>query len=190
MGLILLLLLFDVNKNPVIVDTFDMIEVNHYHNEWGVEQWSQLICWDWHSYDNKFHVEYWTMMKDAYKKTEKGEKEWEKSRLKIAQQYRDFNQRRDFMSNSEYKGDFEGGKLYPKKDWRSGYYTVKTLNNDGDRLLRAKIFRETFTQNDPEVDDRSPHNTKERRGLKEITKKEIDPTWQDFVNRLVPPFHP
>ena len=188
--IILLLLLFDINKDPTIVDTFDMIEVNHYHNDWGVEKWSQLICWDWRSYDNSFRVEYWVMMKDAYEKTEEGEKKWEKQRRKIADQYKDFNQRQSWLNSSQYKGDFEGGKLYPKKDWKSGYYEIQFIDGGVSRTIRAKIFRETYTQHDPEVADRDFHETESRRGLRKIEKKKIDPTWQEFVDKLVPLFHP
>ena len=43
-SLILLLLCFRIDNDSTIVDTFDMVEVNHYHNECGVDCWSQLIC--------------------------------------------------------------------------------------------------------------------------------------------------
>ena len=77
--MILFLLMFKIDYDDTIVDTFDMIEVNHYHNEWGVQVWSQIILWDWHSVDCKFHVEKWIMMDEAYVKTKEGRKKWEKA---------------------------------------------------------------------------------------------------------------
>ena len=81
--IILLLLCFRIDNDSTIVDTFDMVEVNHYHNECGVDCWSQLICWDWNSHRKKFEVQHWIMMEDAYKKTEEGQKKWEKLRRDV-----------------------------------------------------------------------------------------------------------
>ena len=171
MKLILLLLLFRIDNDPATVDTFDMIEINHYHNAWGCEQWSQLICWDRSSYDNKYHVSHWTMLRDAYEKTEKGEADWEKIRQKIAKEYKDFNEKLGWLNNSEYKGDFIGGKLFPRKDWKSGYYNIKYIQGGIPRVIRSKSFRQTYTQTDPEIDDRKIYNQDIRRGLTEIGVK-------------------
>tara|TARA_R110002051_G_C8690685_1_gene492964 strand:- start:549 stop:1112 length:564 start_codon:yes stop_codon:yes gene_type:complete len=181
--IILLLLLFDINKDPAVVDTFDMIEINHYHNGWGCEQWSQLICWDRSSYDNKYHVSYWTMLRDAYEKTEKGEADWEKIRQKIAKEYKDFNQKMSWLSNSNYKGDFIGGKLFPRKDWKSGYYNIKYIQGGIPRVIRSKSFRQTYTQTDPEVDDREIYNQDIRRGLTKVGTK-TPTSWLGFLRGL------
>ena len=41
MVMILFLLMFKIDYDDTIVDTFDMIEVNHYHNEWGAANTKQ-----------------------------------------------------------------------------------------------------------------------------------------------------
>jgi len=190
--LILLLLLFDINKDSTVVDTFDMIEVNHYHNECGVDCWSQLICWDWNSHRKKFEVQHWIMMEDAYKKTEEGEKKWEKLRRSIADKIRDWNQRDFFLSKTAYKGDFVGGKYFPFKNYKSGYYEVRFFDKHLPRRIQAKIYRETHSRQDPEVENRKFFNKDERRGLTVVTKKkkvEVTQEWREFVDRLVPRFH-
>lgn len=163
LAVILFLFTFELRQQTRIVDTFDMIEVNHRYNEWGVETWSQLIMWDWHEKDSKFHVEHWIMMKDAHEKTEEGEKEWEKYRRKVEQEIRTIDLKTEWLSASYYRGDFVGGKFFPIKNWTNRYYEVKYNDGKRDRLIRAKIFRETHTQYDPESRDRQVH--KNRRGI-------------------------
>lgn len=166
LALILFLLTFDLSQETRIVDTFDMIEVNHHYNEWGVETWAQLILWDWHEQDSAFHVEHWIMMKDAHEETEEGEKEWEKKRRKIEQKIKSIELRERWLWASQYRGDFVGGKFFPIKNWTNRYYEVKYNDGKHDRLIRAKIFRETHTQYDPESRDRQTH--KDRRGLTKL----------------------
>ena len=191
--LILLFLMFDLNKEPPYVDYFDRIEVNHYHNEWGAEVWSQLICWDWNPRKGVWRVEHYIMMKDAYKQTEEGKKKWDKKIRDIADKIKDWLTRVDFLSSCRYRGDFVGGTYYPLKNFRTGYWEVKFFEKKIDRIIKSKIFIETYTQHDPEAVDRQFFPTDFRRGLKKlpISKSDVvnDPTWQDFVERLVPQFH-
>ena len=190
--LILLLLLFDLNKEPPYVDYFDRIEVNHYHNEWGAETWSQLICWDWNPRKGVFRVEHYIMMKDAYKETEEGKKKWDKKVRDYADKIKDWMTRVDFLSSCRYRGDFVGGTYYPFKNFRTKYWEVKFFDNNVDRIIRSKIFIETNSQYDPEVADREFFDIKHRRGLKEIPKIkpfEFSQEWLDFVEGLVPQFN-
>jgi len=172
MELILFLLLFKIDNDHVLTDTFDMIEVNHSVNEWGVERWCQIIFWDWHELDNKYHVEKWIMMKDAYQMTEEGAKKWETARREFEQKLTSIPQRRQWLQHSDYKGDFVGGMFYPEKDWKTGYYVVEFTEGLLRRKIKAKIFRETYTQFDPEHEDRPEHS--ERRGLKKDNKNNIE----------------
>ena len=173
-GLILLLSLFTISDDDVIVDTFDMIEVNHYHNEWGVQIWSQVILWDWCDLDHKFHCHKWIMMKDSYVKTEQGKAKWEEARREIENSLETFERRKQWMWASEYRGDFVNGKFYPKKDWTSGYYEIKYRDKNHQRVIRSKIFRETHTQYDPEVKDRKEYPTSRRRGLTKQVEKSVE----------------
>ena len=190
--LILLLLCFRIDNDPTIVDTFSRIEVNHYHNEWGVEVWSQLICWDWYGRKSVFRVQHWIMMKDAYKKTEEGKKKWDKGIRAYADKIRDWEVRRDFLNASAYRGDFVGGKYYPFKNFKTRYWEVKFLDKGFPRLIKSKIFVETYTQYDPETADREFFRSEFRRGLTKLPNKKppvITQEWREFVESLVPQFH-
>ena len=193
--LILLFLMFDLNKEPPYVDYFDRIEVNHYHNEWGAEVWSQLICWDWNPRKGVFRVEHYIMMKDAYKETEEGKKKWDKNIRDIADKIKDWMTRVDFLTSCRYRGDFVGGTYYPFKNFRTDYWEVKFLDKGFSRIIKSKIFVESRTKYDPETADREFYATKYRRGLKKIptnqSKSSVinNPEWQNFVERLVPQFN-
>ena len=179
-GLIFFLSLFKVGDENIVVDTFDMIEVNHHHNEWGVQVWSQIILWDWHSVDCKFHVEKWIMMDDAYKKTKEGEKKWETTRRQIEQTLETLERKKQWMWASEYRGDYVDSKFLPKKNWKTGYYEIKYNDNKIRRIIRSKIYRETHAQIDPEAKDREFHPTKTRRGLTLPQSKSVE----DIINDL------
>lgn len=183
MGLILFLSLFRLGDENLIVDTFDIIEVNHYHNEWGVQVWSQIILWDWHSFDCKFHVEKWIMMDDAYVKTKEGRKKWEKAVQEIKDNLEPLERKQQWGWASYYRGDFVYGKFYPKKNWTTGYYEIKYKDGKRDRVIKAKIFRETHTQYDPESKDRKYHPTSTRRGLTLPQSKTVE----DIVEQLTNP---
>ena len=78
-----------------------------------------------------------------------------------ADKIKDWVLRKDFLNKTHYAGDFVGGKYWPYKNWRSGYYEIKYEN----RIIRAKIFRQTWTTYDPEVEDRKKFPVDLRRNL-------------------------
>jgi len=180
MVMILFLLMFKIDYDDTIVDTFDMIEVNHYHNEWGVQVWSQVILWDWHSSDSKFHCEKWILMKDAYVKTKEGRKKWEKAVQEIKDNLEPLERKKQWMWASEYKGDYVDSKFIPRKNWTTGYYEIKYDDENIRRIIRSKIYKETHTQFDPEVKDRKFHPTAKRRGLTLPQVKTIE----DIIDNL------
>jgi hypothetical protein len=172
--LLLISLLLRIDHNAPIVDTFDILELNHTYNEWGGEGLVQIMGVDWHIRDRDFHVEWYKLLRDCHIKTEEGEKKWLKERRKIADKIKDWMTRLDFLNSTEYKGEFDKShKLYPVKNWRTGYWEIKLEG----RIIRAKSFQETHTTNDREVDDRKEHPTQIRRGLsktREELKKEAE----------------
>lgn len=181
--MILFLLMFRIDYDDTIVDTFDVIEINHCYNEWGVPRWTQVILWDWHRLDAKFHVEKWIMIKDAYQKTEEGKEKWEKMRRDIEKSINGLEKKREWLRASEYPGDFVKNNLYPIKNWTTGYYEIKYKDGKRDRVIKAKIFRETHTQYDPESKDRKYHPTSTRRGLTLPQSKTVE----DIVEQLTHP---
>jgi len=131
-------------------------------------------------------------MKDAYKKTEEGKKKWDKKTKTYADKIKDWEARRDFLNASAYRGDFVGGKYYPFKNFKTGYWEVKFFDKGFRRVIKSKIFVETYTQYDPEVADREFFHTDFRRGLTKLPNQKppvFTQEWQDFVDRLVPRFN-
>ena len=170
MKILILLLLLKIDPNPeaaATIDTFDCIEVNHKLNHWGVETLAQVITWDWHKNDRRFHVEWWRGMSDAYTKTKEGEEKWNKKRREIADAIKDWPTRKRFLNESYYRGEFSGGSLYPVKNRRTGYYEIKIKDKYGsiERVIRSKSFIESRSNDDPEKNDRIAHPPRTRRGL-------------------------
>jgi len=170
MKILIFLLLLKIDplpQNAPIVDTFDSIEVNHRLNKWGVENMVQVIAWDWCGAHNTFHVEWWKSMNDAHTRTKEGEEKWNKRRREIADKIKLWSARKDFLNATYYRGDFTGGALYPVKNNRTGYYEIKFRDNYGGvtRIIRSKHFTESWTNNDPESDDRKIQPPRNRRGL-------------------------
>lgn len=167
--LILLLLIFRIDPNPKIIDTFDILEVNHTYNEWGGKGLVQVMGIDWHRRETDFHVEWYKVLRNCHIKTEEGEKKWLKKRREIADKIKDWMTRLDFLNSTDYVGEFDkSNEYYPVKNWRSGYWEIKIDN----RIIRAKSFSETHTSYDREVEDRKSHPIALRRGLTK-TKKQI-----------------
>ena len=48
---------------PVVEDTADVVEVNHYYDEDGRQVFTQLIFWDWIADESAFRVFAWRMVK-------------------------------------------------------------------------------------------------------------------------------
>ena len=53
----------------------------------------------------------------------------------------------------------------PWRDWLGGGYVMAWFDGDRLRVVRATSLRETWTQHDPELDDRQFFPVHERRGL-------------------------
>jgi hypothetical protein len=172
-----------IDHYPKIIDTYDILEVNHKHNEWGACDLDQVLAWDWHDRHNKHHVQWWKSMRDARKFTKEGEEKWLKKRRGIADKIQDWPTRRIFLAQTHYRGEFDkSSKYYPVKNWRTGYWEIRVDN----RIIRAKIFRETNTVFDPEADDRKEYPTRSRRGLTK-TLEEIKKMYEDgprFTDQL------
>jgi len=164
MRLLLLILLFriDATKSEPIIDTFDLIEVNHIVNEWGIVRYDQLLCWNWSDQKQAYKCEWWKSMNDARNKDDKEkEAKYEKERRAFADSIKDWSLRKSFLDHSYYRGEFEGGKYYPVKNWRTGYWEIKYDN----RIIRSKHFSVTYTNNDPEVENQKLFPRDRRKGL-------------------------
>ena len=176
-----LLLLFAIGGNSNEVhDHFDMLEVNHFHNQYGAPVFVQLVYWDWFPNDCRFHVQGWRMMKDAFDPSDTAHRREYEARVdRWLQRISDIAERSRIRSRLEYKGKFVGGRLYPTKHHCTGRYQVRFRDDSGvDRLITADLFRETYTTYDPEVADRKLLPDKARRGL--TAPKPMTPSSSSF----------
>lgn len=166
----------------IIVDRFDRVEVNHYCNEWGIEQWTQVIFWDVVGSNaiifpkvNEFHVQHWVMLQNCYIKTEKGEKEWEKRRDEIELKLRSLEDKISWRRGSEYQGEFDKShQFYPKRDWKNRIWMIQYVDKHIIRRIEAREFIETRTLQDPERIDKQKYPETLRRGLTPRKKYGLD----------------
>lgn len=172
-GIFVALVLFcKIEHEITYVDKFDIVEVNHHLNEWGQERWTQIILWNWHRLDRKYHVEHFYMLNNCYKRTKSGEIAHNKMLDIIERFIPDIRKRQRFRQESAYKGDFEPTERYPRKDWKTGKYVIEYVDNGLKRKIECNSMQVTFTQDDPEVLDKARHPQKNRTGL---TRNEIQP---------------
>ncbi len=161
--LLLVALLGDSNE---IHDHFDMLEVNHFHNQYGAPVFVQLIFWDWYRTDSQFHVQGWMMMNDAFDNSDADHRrDYEADLDRWLSHVSNISQRSRIRRHMVYKGKFVGGRFYPIKHHGTGYYRVRFYDDGVHRVITANLFRETYTNSDPEVTDRKSLPELARRGL-------------------------
>jgi len=164
----ILLLLFAISGNrEEIHDHFDMLEVNHFHNRYGSVVFVQLIYWDWHDGDRQFRAQGWKVMEDAFDTSDAEHKqEYEAEIDRRLQHISDVGRRSWIRRQLTYKGKFIGGRLYPTRQHRTGKYLGRFYDKKGVvRVITSDLFRETYTNKDPEVQDRKLMPVDARRGL-------------------------
>lgn len=62
----------------------------------------------------------------------------------------------------------------PVRDWRCGGYVLVFPDGEVLRYVQASVYRETWTQYDPEIDDRRLFAQDQRRGLSRLESPAID----------------
>lgn len=162
----LLLLVALSGDSHEIHDHFDMIEVNHFHNQYGAPVFVQLVLWDWYRTDARFHVQGWLMMHDAFDTSDaEHRREYQAELDRWLSQISNVSQRSHIRRHMAYKGKFVGGRLYPVRDHGAGYFRIRYYDAGVMRVITANLFRETYTTYDPEIDDRRYLPERARRGL-------------------------
>ena len=105
----------------ILLDTADVIELNHFYDPEGRKVFVQVIFWEWRGEEEAFRVVAWRLWKSPAQT--------------------------------------------PERDWQRGGYRTLWLDVDHPRLIRAPSLRETWTQYDPELEDRQFLPPDRRRGL-------------------------
>ena len=150
---------------PVTTDRFDLLEVNHVVNEAGNPRMDQLLYWDWDRHDRKFNCQGWRLMSscrdlsDPQKARQHDQHvTWFLGKLPAEQQAY-------WRRRLTYKGEFVGGPWLPMQNSLTGDWVVHVFDDCHERRIIARMFRETWTFNDPERDDRHRFPERSRRGL-------------------------
>jgi len=137
--------------DPLVVeDHFDMVEINHLYNDNGNLVLDQIIYWDWEG-DN-FHVVDWRPIKDGRETLTSKE----------------YNIRKN--QQPMFRGErlpvvpkWVGSQMVPVK--RDNIYRVIWWDGNVLRKVTCDVLMTTWTQNDPELEDRELWPKIRRRGL-------------------------
>ena len=149
----------------VVEDRFTMLEVNHVVNEAGNPTFDQLIYWDWDRQRLAFICQGWQMMRDCRDTSDQGKHKQHDRYVDWFLQNLPADQKQYWRNRLTYKGEFTGGRLMPRRDYKTGEWVV-CWNDDGlDRRIVAQQFRETWTKKDPERADQKRFPEKLRRSL-------------------------
>lgn len=166
----ILLLLFALSlPDGTMRDKCDMIEVNVVHNEDnGLPVFTQVIFWDWSSYQKNWVVASWVMHKDIcgepiWKHSEEHKQKW----IAAVKDYCVKNKLPMQDMIDKYPGEWNPipGVNFPQKK-PDGKYHFIFYKNDFRIDVSANQIRSTHTTNDPERDNREIHGENYRRGIK------------------------
>ena len=166
----LLLVLCDVNNPtiPVLKDTVDMVEVNHFYDETGALIFDQIIYWNWSTLDAKFNVIAWRLMKNCREVLTTEEKKGRAEKQPIVVIADGTIIRMPVIP--KFLGSNQIPTIQPNGKYRAIWY-------EGDQIRKVwcSSVRETWTQFDPELLDRDTFPKDLRPGLKKThtTSKKI-----------------
>lgn len=151
------------DSNPrELLRTYSEIEINHVVNGFGTPVFDQIIVWDWSREKKRKHVSAWRMLRNCRFPTLIGALRWQK-RVETQLRKTDFRDRQAVRGSMLYRGDFVYGPWYPTRTpdgWR-----LDLMIDDVKCRCLATSFRETWTTNDPERDDRDHWPETNRRGF-------------------------
>lgn len=152
-------------KPPSFVDVVTITEVNHYYDTNGRIIFDQIIYWDWSIADNRYNIVDWRILKNSRKKlTEK--------------EYRELSEKQPILKM--IGGSAVRAPVVPDFLWDSpiipslhtnGMYQATWFDGDVIRTVKSFQFRETWTQYDPELENRNFLPKEYRRLLKRKPEK-------------------
>lgn len=147
------LLIFTTSDPFKVHEMCDLIEINHYHNEWGFLDFTQMIFWTWSEKDKTYHVRDWRFIKDGHNMTIKEHKASFDQAVKASlESISDIHRQEDFLKAVKYNGLFFGGPSYPTK--RGKYHVTRFKEDSVWYEIKAPSFVQTYTQHDREIADR------------------------------------
>jgi hypothetical protein len=143
-----LLLLSIVPRDDVARETVDLAELNHHYDEHGRHVWDQVIFYDWGPpYTGPIEpVRLWCQEEEGEPLGPVKNDSW-RFQVRTWRLVKNLN-------------------IIPQRDWERGGY--RSLWQDGEVLrdVQAKAFRETWSQDDPELIERLYLPKAQRKELK------------------------
>lgn len=159
--LILLLLLHsEFNRENVIVQHVDQIELVHFYNDQGGVVWDALNLWDYDSYGNKVCVA-WILITDGRKIMTAAELE-EAERQHI-NEWLTKHPNMDVKDIPQYNKPWVGSTFTPEKT-DAGYVSDFIRHNSYYKIV-AKTYKESWVQYDEEQINKEYRPSEFRRGL-------------------------
>lgn len=161
------LVMAGLNHQPMatLTDRFDLVEVNHFHDEFGFPVFDQLIFRNWHRSTHGFRVEAWVMLRNGRVFTAQGQAAFDKELDEVASRL-SLLDAMDLRRSARYRGDYEGGRSHPQ---RFGTRYITWFHQDGwTREIHTASMIETWTQYDPERIDRRHLAESERKGFRAV----------------------
>jgi hypothetical protein len=153
------------SQSFAVQDRFDIIELNHTHDQMGRPKFVQLIFWDWSPKKKSFVCQGYYMLDGSIVKTEEGKKDWDKKVEKALKRVAPL-EKAILLKDLQYKGHYQRHAAHPVRLWAARVYRSKWIDKTGAmRSVVATQFRETRTYHDPEVEDRKRHPVALRKGL-------------------------
>jgi hypothetical protein len=146
-----------IPQETTLKDHVDMVEINHFYNEQGALVFDQVIYWDWNGAEGRFEVVDWRLIKNARAELTEAER-FKLQQIQPVMMIKDGSQVR-----MPVVPEWIGSPKVPIK--RAGI--CKSIFWDGDQLreVTCGFVRETWTQHDPELQDRNKLPRQHRRLL-------------------------
>lgn len=143
---------------------YDILEVNHVHDQWGFPIFVQLIAWDWDRHTKRHHVQAWRILRDGYELDNKEHREaFEKHVEQVKSKYNSMGMRQRVANSVKYRGKYVGGHDYPRRQL-GGLFVARWTDDGVTRVALAEALLERHTQHDPELEDRHEWPETARRG--------------------------
>ena len=135
----------------VVLDEFDMVEVNSLYNEYGGHQLDQLIFYNWDRFERDLVCEAWTPLRDSRRYDYERVGEFEEYRDKCLEiMFKNPVDRQKARQYIKYKGEYVGGPNAPKPiKCGTGYVTTFTYQGVKRRVYTKSMIR-TISNHDPE----------------------------------------
>jgi hypothetical protein len=151
-----LFLLSIIPHDSVFRESFDLVEYNHFYDEYGRLVFDQVIFYDW--------------CEDFTIPAIKEERHFETGELLVEGKDKEVVSRYNVVAWRLVKHPTQ----VPYRDWLLGGYSIFWQDGEQIRLVNSKNYRETWTQYDPELVERTFLPKEKRRELRSVKVRNKD----------------